>query len=120
MKLALIIIVLLSVCSTETCENWPMYQHDPQHSGYSSCLAPDTAHVLWTYDAGAPIIASPIVVGNMVYFPALGKMVALKADSGEVLWTQKVPVAGSTPAASGETLVVGTTRGFMALDTKTG
>ncbi|MBU7038628.1 MAG: PQQ-binding-like beta-propeller repeat protein [Theionarchaea archaeon] len=120
MKLALIIIVLLSVCSTETCENWPMYQHDPQHSGYSLCPAPDTGYWLWTYDAGAPIIASPIVVGNMIYFPALGKMVALKADSGEVLWTQKVPVAGSTPAASGETLVVGTTWGFMALDTKTG
>jgi outer membrane protein assembly factor BamB len=97
-----------------------MYRHDPQHSGYSPCPAPDTAYVFWTYDAGSPIIASPVVVGNTVYFPALGKMVALKADTGEVLWTQEVPVAGSTPAIFGETIVVGTTLGFMALDTKTG
>jgi outer membrane protein assembly factor BamB len=120
MKPALIMIVLLSIYSVETCENWPMYQHDPQHSGYSSCPAPDTAYVFWTYDAGVPIIASPVVVGNTVYVPALGKIVALKADTGKVLWTQEAPVAGSIPAVSGETLVVGTTRGFMALDTETG
>jgi outer membrane protein assembly factor BamB len=93
-----------------------MHQHDPQHSGCSLCPAPDTTYVLWTYDAGSPIIASPVVVGNTVYLPALGKMVALKADTGDVLWVQEAPVTGSTPAVSGETLVVGTTSGFMALD----
>ncbi|MGC1120046.1 MAG: PQQ-binding-like beta-propeller repeat protein [Candidatus Methanofastidiosia archaeon] len=120
MKLEWIFIFVLTISSLQSDGEWPMYQHDPQHSGYSACPAPDTAYVLWTYDAGSPIIASPVVVGNTVYFPALGKMVALKADTGDMLWTQEVPVAGSTPAVSGETIVVGTTLGFMALDTKTG
>jgi outer membrane protein assembly factor BamB len=120
MKLEWIFIFVLIISSQQSDEEWPMYQHDPQHSGYSLCPAPDTAYVLWTYDAGAPIIASPVVVGNTVYFPALGKMVALNTDTGDLLWTQEVPVRGSTPAVSGETLVVGTTRGFIGLDTRTG
>jgi outer membrane protein assembly factor BamB len=120
MKLKWIFIFVLIISSQQSDGEWPMYQHDPQHSGYSPCPAPDTTYVLWTYDAGSPIIASPVVVGNTVHLPALGKIVALKADTGEVLWTQEVPVAGSTPAVSGETIVVGTTRGFMALDTRTG
>jgi outer membrane protein assembly factor BamB len=119
-RLGLIFICVLIISSLENNEEWPMYQHDLQHSGCSSCPAPDTGYVLWTYDAGAPIIASPVVVGDTVYVPALEKMVALKADTGEVIWTQEAPVAGSTPAVFGETIVVGTTRGFMALDTETG
>jgi outer membrane protein assembly factor BamB len=120
MRLVWIFILILAISSLQSVEDWPMYQHDPQHSGCSLCPAPDTAYVLWTYDAGAPIIASPVVVGNTAYLVALGKIVALKADTGDVLWTQEVPVAGSTPAVSGETIVVGTTRGFMALNTRTG
>ena len=120
MRLGLIFIFVLIISSLENNEEWPMYQHDLQRSGCSPCPAPDTVYVLWTYDAGAPIIASPVVVENTVCFPTIGKMVALKAETGEVLWTQEVPVAGSTPAVSGETIVVGTTRGFMALDTRTG
>src|SRR4051812_47196985 len=41
--------------------------------------------------------ATPIVVNNIMYLPAGGRVLALEADSGKLIWEYKLP-AGSTAA----------------------
>ncbi len=117
MKKMLVILAVLSLSTGDV--SWPMFMHDQQHTGAALCAAPDTAFLLWVYDVKAPIVASPVVVDDTVFLAARGKMVAVQ-DTGKVIWSHKIPVIGSTPAVSEKTIVVGTTSGFVALNSETG
>lgn len=119
-KILFIWLVFSLSIGSELPDDWPMFKHDLQHTGSALCAAPDTTHLLWEYDAKAPIAASPVVVNGTVFLTARGKMVALQAETGNVIWSQEIPVMGSTPAVSGGTIVVGTKTGFAALNSQTG
>ena len=89
-----------------TVDWWPMFHHDPQHSGLSSSTAPNTKHILWTFKAKneCSFYGSAAVVNDRVYtatigvnngFPGLtkitknnysGKVYCLDANTGEVIW----------------------------------
>jgi outer membrane protein assembly factor BamB len=120
MKVIGILILILGMNTISTCSDWPMFQHDLQHTGSVTCAAPDTAYLMWVSNVGSPIATSPVISEGNIYLAALGKMTALEADSGNIIWTQKIPVVRSTPAVSGNTLVVGTASGFVAMNSKTG
>lgn len=119
-KMLLVVLILSSNMSSEVSQSWPMFMHDPQHTGFAACAAPDTVYLSWVYDAQAPIAASPIIIDGTVFLAARGKMVALQAETGNVIWSHKIPVMGSTPAICDGIIVVGTTTGFVALDSETG
>jgi len=121
MRWMLLLWIVLGIgMSSESPNDWPMFMHDPEHTGTASCAAPDTAFILWEYDTGVPVAASPVVVGDTVFLAAHGEMIALQIDTGSVIWSKEVPVMGSTPAVSGDTIVVGTLSGFAALNSETG
>lgn len=46
--------------SLSTTDWWPMYQHDPQNSGYSSSGAPETNVVLWTFSSEADVFSASV------------------------------------------------------------
>lgn len=47
---------------------WPMYGHDPQHTGVSTSLAPNLKMMKWSYNTGSEIrFSSPVIVDNKLY-----------------------------------------------------
>lgn len=47
---------------------WPMYGHDPQHTGASTSLAPNLKMMKWSYNTGSEIrFSSPVIVDNKLY-----------------------------------------------------
>lgn len=108
--------------NTAPCQNadWPMFMHDLQHTGCSSSSAPDSLYLLWEYDTGQRLFGSPVVSNGTVYQVGRGYLFALRADTGNLLWSCALPVVGSTPFVDGERLYVGTCNGLAALNAKTG
>lgn len=101
---------------------WPMFHHDPQHSGFSSSTAPNTKKILWTFKSKNEFgfYASATVVDGRVYtatlgvngmFPGVtkmfkhncsGKVYCLDADTGAIIWQYTSRFgAYATPAVVG-------------------
>ena len=68
-------------------DNWPMFNHDLAHTGYSTSSAPRTNQTLWTFTAGDAVKTSPAVVDGIVYFWSDdGYVYALNAANGSLIW----------------------------------
>ena len=94
--------------------DWPMYRGNLAGTGYSplTAIAPDNVAGLvraWTYDLnraapdpsgrGPNSQATPIVVDGVMYLPAADRVVALRPETGEELWSH--PVDGRPPSRRG-------------------
>jgi len=70
---------------------WHTFQHDNNHTGYSTCNAPEIANLLWSYTFSYWGIedSSPAVVDGKVYFGARDsqKVYCLNTDDGSEIWT---------------------------------
>lgn len=52
---------------------WPMLGHDPQHTGFSTSIAPNTNMVKWNYDAGSEVrFSSPVIMNDKLYMGTMG------------------------------------------------
>ena len=85
--------------------DWPMYQRDPAHTGFTTDLQSVPRGVLkWRLDTEKQLFASPAVVDGVVYIGTGDKrLLALDGQSGDVIWEVQVehPVH-STPAVAGD------------------
>src|SRR5437763_1108059 len=65
--------------ATPTPGPWPIFQHDPRHTGRSQFPGPARVGQLWSYDTGTgPLTGSPIVgVDGTVYIGGGGYLHAL-------------------------------------------
>ncbi len=84
-------------------DEWPMYQHDVQHTGFSSSSAPDTNKVHWTFPTEAPIhYSSPAIANGKVYIGCEdGYLYCINTGTGELVWkndTQDPDMKSSSPA----------------------
>jgi len=119
------IIVLLS--GTAVAADWPMFGHDPQHTGVAGESLEPPLEVLWKFETDCRVY-SPAVSGGTVYIGSLDDYVyALDADTGIEKW--KFETSGyihSSPAVSGGTVYIGSDVSFArsgyvyALDADTG
>jgi len=72
---------------------WPMYQHDPAHTGYANASRINATNVTnlnqsWSYQTGDIVTGTPIVSGGMVYIGSWdGKMYALREADGQLVWS---------------------------------
>ena len=67
---------------------WPMFRHDPTHTGTSTSTGPTTNSVLWTYTTGAGVLSSPTVVDGFVYAGSNdNKVYCLNAATGAFRWS---------------------------------
>ncbi len=119
--------------------DWPTYGRDPGGMRYSPLEQINTKNVTklrraWTYhtgERGRSLEATPIVVGNMLYFPTQNqRIVALEPETGKEIWKYDAKANGrehrgasywpgdaKTPAR----ILFGTGDGrLIALDAKTG
>ncbi len=83
--------------------DWPGYGGGPLQIRYSPLTGINTTNIArlqpaWTYDTGEPgaMQTQPVVVGNVLYgYTPTHKTFALKADTGELLWTFDSGIRGS-------------------------
>jgi outer membrane protein assembly factor BamB len=97
--------------------NWPMFHHELNHSGYSTSTAPTSPNLLWNYttDPGYPggppesISTSPAVADGYLYIGAQnGTVYCLNASSGERVWSYPTGASvSSSPAVAGGYVYVG-------------
>ena len=81
--------------STGDPDSWPMFRHDPQHTGYSTFTAPDTNEIKWFYNTTMEIDSSPAVAnGRLIVGVSNGNVLALNSTTGEKLWSYDT-LAGS-------------------------
>jgi len=68
--------------------SWPMFHHDPRHTGYSTSTAPKTNQTLWSYMIGKYMIrSSPAVADGVVFMNAGAGVYALNATTGALIWS---------------------------------
>ncbi len=115
-------------------DDWPMFHHDPTHSGVSTdttisaTLAPSLG-VDWVANTGAAGYTSPAVVFNAQLGKSLvyvgnqsGTMAAYDANTGDRVWYYKVGSSiQSSPAVDGNVIYFGASdHNLYALNASTG
>ena len=112
---------VISVSSSS--EDWPMFHRDLTHTGHSNSLAPLTADILWKFDGGHVIWASPAVVNGHVFIASDDtKIYCLDALTGEQVWRYRTKnaIGSSTAVAGGHVYVGSYDHNIYCLDASTG
>src|SRR5262249_49721556 len=84
---------IIGALSVSTTADWPMYQHDSGHGGYSSASQLNSSNVstlaeAWNFKTGGWVTGTPIVADGKVYVGSWdGKMYALRESDGSPLWS---------------------------------
>src|SRR4030042_1122599 len=63
----MILSVVAGVVTAGSSDDWPMFHHDSQHTGYSLSKAPTMDNVMWSYDALDQIQSSPAFGKGRLY-----------------------------------------------------
>ncbi len=81
-------------------DEWPMYKHDPQRTGHSTSITPQTNNLLWTFNMGThEAVASPAIASRKVYITSNNEVFyCFNAITGEKLWDYELP--GGNPIGS--------------------
>src|SRR4030042_4567440 len=84
-------------------DDWTMFRHDLQHSGYSTSTAPSTNQTQWIFTTSSDAFSSPAVADGKLYIGASdGRVYCLNAATGALIWSYKTGrQAGSPPVAVG-------------------
>ena len=75
---------------------WPMFHHDPQHTGYSASQVEAHLYKNWSFKTDYVISSSPIVVDDKVYIGSadpvihLVYMYCLNASNGNKIWEKEI------------------------------
>ena len=89
-------------------DDWTMFRHDAQHSGYSTSTAPSTNQTQWSFTTGSDVYSSPAVADGKVYIGANdGKIYCLNAATGALIWTYKTGIDARSPAVADGRVYVG-------------
>jgi outer membrane protein assembly factor BamB len=96
--LSLWFIVTQPANASSTEDQWPMFRHDPTHSGHSDTGSVLTAEpkVLWTAPKG--LGGSPVVADGFVYIHDQNYLKCLNASDGTEIWKQRTPLSASEAA----------------------
>jgi len=109
---------------TAVAADWPMFGHDPQHTGVAGESLETPLEVLWKFETGGMVKGSPVVSGGTVYIGSRDHYVyALDADTGTEKWKFKTGsiMVRSSPVVSGGTVYIGAGDNYVyALDADTG
>jgi outer membrane protein assembly factor BamB len=97
----------LRVVKADVSGDWPMFGHDPAHTGTAHGTGPTkTPVVLWTFQAkGVGIIGSSAIVDGRIYFTDItGVLYCLDASTGTQSW---IASGQESPAVSDGAVFVG-------------
>jgi outer membrane protein assembly factor BamB len=89
-------------------DDWTMFRHDAQHSGYSTSTAPSTNQTQWSFTTGNVVYSSPAVADGKVYVGSEDdKVYCLNAATGTLIWSYKTGSDVRSPAVAGGRVYVG-------------
>ncbi|PXF61588.1 MAG: hypothetical protein C4B59_03290 [Candidatus Methanogaster sp.] len=99
--------------SDEHCADWPMYMHDPQHTGHTEEEGPNTLNPIWSYPYTKDFsfgYSNPIVVDGKVYITVEEGVICLDAETSQLVWSnyELIPHYYSTPTIESGKLYVTT------------
>lgn len=107
-------LVLITFYSTPiySSGSWPMFLHDPQHTGNTTSIAPEPVTILWSVpELGGNNWSSPVVANDRIFVINNGILYALYDYNGTRIWNRSIGLAGkgsSTPAlVDGKAYVIG-------------
>jgi parallel beta-helix repeat protein len=103
--------------------DWPMFHHDPTHTGYSTSKAPTTNSTIWTYKTGEKVWSSPAVVDGRVHVGSFDfNVYCLNTSTGAHIWSYTTGErVESSPAVAGGKVYVGSVDGKVyCLNASTG
>ena len=106
-------------------EEWPMFQYNAEHTGYTLSSSPDTNSTLWILDETVMngTSSSPAVVNNQLYIGSSdNKMHCFNATSGDHLWSfETLSWIDSSPAVYNNLVFFGSWDTFIyCLDAENG
>jgi len=102
---------------------WPMFHHNPRHTGYTKSPAPNTNQTQWKYTTGNYVGSSAAVADGKVYVGSDdGKVYCLNALTGTHIWnyTTGFPVDSSPAVADGKVYVGSYDHKVYCLNASTG
>jgi eukaryotic-like serine/threonine-protein kinase len=124
-----LVYILVLVCAVSLCltlverskaqssiSDWPMFRHDPNHSGYTSGNgSANYAKPLWNFTTGAAVVSSPAIANG---FLVLGSkdcyIYCLNASNGQLVW--KFPtgnIVDSSPAIVNQRVYISSQDGWI-------
>ncbi len=126
MKWSLTTLMICLLCSSIAgdADGWPMFQHDPQHSGYSSSSMPESLKNVWTNENfvnSGDIGLWLTIAGENVFVSRYFSLHALDINTGSLLKSYRKPVRGfSFPAVENNKVYLNANCGIFCLDIDTG
>lgn len=114
--------LLLTLTPHLTAADWPVFRGNPAMTGVAEAKLPAELDQRWTFKTKGDIAASPIVVGDVVYFASLDKhLYAVDLATGTQKWKCLLGPIKAAPAFANGKVFVGDVEGkFYAVDAKTG
>ena len=105
----LMFLVLALLSGTAAAADWPMFGHDPQHTGVAGESVEPPLELLWKFKTNSSSRYSPAISDDTVYIGLDdGYVYALDAATGTEKWEYKVGGSiYSSPAVTGDTLYIG-------------
>ena len=102
--------LVILVHAESSSDDWPTFNHDSAHTGYSSSEAPLTNQTLWNFTTGGAVESSPVVANGIVYVGSDdGYIYALDASTGTKVWSYNTygPVQSAATVLNGVVYVGG-------------
>lgn len=125
--LSLLLVTLVAKLGVQTAptDDWPMFRHDPAHSGESSSTPVINPTLLWNFTIGSAIDSSPAVKDGIIYICSpTGEIFALNATNGNQIWnlTTGHTIYRSSPCVANGVAYIGSfgVQGVYALNAAKG
>jgi outer membrane protein assembly factor BamB len=102
---------------------WPTFRGNAAQTGVAACPLPDRLKLLWTYEAGSPIVSTAAIQDGVAYLGTMkGDLLAISLATGKPKWRYKAQGAiEAAPGIQGGKLFVGTNLGvFNAVSAASG
>jgi outer membrane protein assembly factor BamB len=102
---------------------WPVFRGDPSLSGVAEDAVPDSLSLLWSFDTGDMVIASPVIGSGRVFIGSVnGGIYALDLEDGRKAWEHMTQDdIEASPLLVDGTLYIGNLSGeLVALDALAG
>jgi parallel beta-helix repeat protein len=87
-------------------DDWPMFNHDPQHSGFSTSDAPDSPNLQWVFTGPTRLTSPSVANGTAVVVSWEPTVYALHVNTGDILWSYDIQGIPSQPVIANEMVFV--------------